>query len=469
MLYNSVCWSPDLSLFCAITTTTGTGGVLTSSNGTTWVTQIAVGTGTVSWSDVCWSSELGIFVAVRNVAGISVMYSTNGTTWITSTSPAVANNWNAICWSPQLMQFCVVANTASTTSVMTSNTGTQWVTSTTPSMPLIDVCWSGTATANSTSNVGCYCAISTIQATSSIMTSFDGLVWTTRASATTAFTNEAVTWSPELSLFCIVGNTATGSSQAIQTSSDGNTWTTRTPSTIGTWLAVAWSPQLSLFCAAGTNIMTSPDGLIWTSRAGPSKTVDRLTWAPSLNIFLGVCTSATANATNIITNIYPTTSFNNSLVLGTGSSSNVTIDGSVVSIGKRSNTLRLGDYADQIYISGVNFNTIRNQVCFAAASFLQTATGAIIYYSFNVSSIVFVATGNSIINFSKPAPRIDYYAIATGDNQNTASGTANQLIGIYFTSITQFGVISKASNNGTSKNTTIFVAAFLPATNTNVT
>ncbi|MDO9542684.1 MAG: hypothetical protein Q7J98_10220, partial [Kiritimatiellia bacterium] len=70
----------------------------------------------------------------------------------------------------------------------------------------------------------------------------------------------SVCWSPELGLFCAVANTGTGN--RVMTSPDGITWTSRTPAANKMWLSVCWSPERGLFCAvaisvSGNDVMTS--------------------------------------------------------------------------------------------------------------------------------------------------------------------------------------------------------------------
>ena len=117
--WKSVCWSPQLGLFVAVSDT-GTGDrVMTSSNGITWTTQISAADN--NWRSICWSPELGLFVAVSDSgAGNRVMTSPNGITWTSRTS-AADKIWQSICWSPELGLFVAVSADGSGTRVMTSS------------------------------------------------------------------------------------------------------------------------------------------------------------------------------------------------------------------------------------------------------------------------------------------------------------------------------------------------------------
>jgi hypothetical protein len=81
-------------------------------------------------------------------------------------------------------------------------------------------------------------------------------------------------------LFAAVSTTGTGN--RVMTSPDGITWTSRTSAADNNWQSVAWSATLGLFIAVATSgspnqIMTSPDGINWTTRT-----------APNTNDYLGV-------------------------------------------------------------------------------------------------------------------------------------------------------------------------------------
>jgi hypothetical protein len=76
-----------------------------------------------------------------------------------------------------------------------------------------------------------------------------------------------IAWSPELGLFAAVANSGVGN--RVMTSPDGIYWTTRTSAADNNWRAIAWSPVLGLFAAvaysgSGDRVMTSPDGIYWT-------------------------------------------------------------------------------------------------------------------------------------------------------------------------------------------------------------
>jgi hypothetical protein len=114
----SVCWAPELGLFCAVSTSGVGNRVMTSPDGITWTTRTsAVDNG---WYAVCWSPELSLFCAVSNSGvGNRVMTSPDGITWTTRTS-AVDNAWFSVCWSPELSLFCAVSTSGTGNRVMTN-------------------------------------------------------------------------------------------------------------------------------------------------------------------------------------------------------------------------------------------------------------------------------------------------------------------------------------------------------------
>jgi hypothetical protein len=206
--WNSVCWSPELGIFVAVSETGAGNRVMTSPDGITWTIRTSAADN--GWFGVCWSSERGLFVAVAGSGtGNRVMTSPDGITWTTRTS-AADNDWSSVCWSPELGIFVAVSETGTNNRVMTSP---------------------------------------------------DGITWTTRTSAAN---NQwrSVCWSPELGLFVAVA--ASGTGNRVMTSPDGITWTTRTSAANNFWISVCWSPELGIFAAvsttgSGNRVMTSRD------------------------------------------------------------------------------------------------------------------------------------------------------------------------------------------------------------------
>jgi hypothetical protein len=131
-----------------------------------------------------------------------------------------------------------------------------------------------------------------------VMTSSDGVTWTSRASAAD---NEwfSVCWAPQLGIFVAVANTGTGN--RVMTSTDGVTWTARTSPADNQWNSVCWSPERGIFVAVATSgignrIMTSPDGFIWTLRASAADFQwMSVCWAAQRGLFVAVAQTGTGN------------------------------------------------------------------------------------------------------------------------------------------------------------------------------
>src|SRR5690606_30085838 len=133
--------------------------------------------------------------------------------------------------------------------------------------------------------------------------------WTSQASSVNSGWR-AVCWSPELRLFCAVANTG-DADKRIMTSPDGVNWTTQTsPNASGAGVhcdggSIVWAKELGLFVGvsainfggSGTDrVFTSPDGVNWTTRSSATATAWRsLCWSPEVGLLVAVADSGTAN------------------------------------------------------------------------------------------------------------------------------------------------------------------------------
>ncbi len=125
----------------------------------------------------------------------------------------------------------------------------------------------------------------------SVITSPDGVTWTSRSTNYDSNNISSITWSPKLSMFVAVGNNHLGN--RIIRSTNGTTWT---PCNVNydyqNWKTVVWVEDLGMFYATTTDnsydnaILTSYDGINWLLTYPP--TDDRYSWkdfvwAKSLN------------------------------------------------------------------------------------------------------------------------------------------------------------------------------------------
>ena len=339
--WRSITWSPELSLFCAISSS-GSNRVMTSPDGINWTSRTSSSNN--DWYDITWSPELGLFCAVSTTGtGDRVMTSPDGITWTSQTS-AADNEWFGITWSPELSLFCAVSIDGSKR-VMTSPSGINWTSHTSAvNNRWRSVIWSP--------ELGLFCAVSDSGSTYRVMTSPDGITWT---SQTSAADNQwfGITWSPELGLFCAVSRSGT---DRVMTSPDGINWTTYNAAVESQWSDITWSPELGLFCAVSVSIghiMTSSDGITWTERTNPTSTqFYGITWSPELSLFCAV------SITNDVSNNVSTSSTvtNTSVNIGAQNATDVSIRGKVLDIGKSSYQTNIGKYGSEINIGSIGSN-----------------------------------------------------------------------------------------------------------------
>ncbi|HYS58534.1 MAG TPA: hypothetical protein VEM34_10385 [Burkholderiales bacterium] len=102
----------------------------------------------------------------------------------------------------------------------------------------------------------------------SILTSPDGITWTSRTAGTSSGL-QGVTWSGTQFV-------AVGANGIILTSPDAITWTSRVSGTINLLYGVAWSGAEFVAVGFYGTILTSPDGITWTSRFSNSSMNDVL-------------------------------------------------------------------------------------------------------------------------------------------------------------------------------------------------
>jgi hypothetical protein len=257
-----------------------------------WILGVSPPTGN-TWRSVCWSPSLGIFCACAlSGAGNRIMTSLDGKTWIARTTTDNAN-WYGICWSPELSLFCVVADTnTATTRVMTSPDGIIWSSrshAVANSKSWNNICWSP--------ELGIFCAVGK-GGTTYVMTSVNGVAWDAQTALATTW--QDVCWSPELGLFCVVGSNGTSGAM---TSPNGVVWSVATGKTPSfSWLSVCWSAELRLFCAVSNNggrAMTSPDGLNWTQQmSAATNSWHCVRWSPELGLF---CATAYSGSNRVMT------------------------------------------------------------------------------------------------------------------------------------------------------------------------
>jgi hypothetical protein len=324
-------------LFVAVSYS-GTGDrVMTSPNGTTWTSRTSAANNT--WNSVTYGN--GLFVAVSETGtGDRVMTSPDGITWTSRTS-AADNSWTSVTYGNGLFVSVALDGTnrvmtsgyeASVGSALatqdTAATATSEIArlrmnigvSTDPlpasilnmklqyaelaggscsnSETFIDVgvpYWAARTASVSknwtdiTYGNGLFVAVAS-SGTDSVMTSPDGINWTTQTSINRNWT--AVTYGN--GLFVAVAQSGTGT--RVMTSPDGAAWTSRASAEDNTWRSVTYGNGVFVaVSSSGTNrVMTSPDGINWTPRtAAAANSWGSVTYGNG--VFVAVAGSGTGN------------------------------------------------------------------------------------------------------------------------------------------------------------------------------
>lgn len=122
--FTSVCWSPDLNLFVAVTMTDV---IIYSADGITW--NVATAPESASWSSVCWSIPFSKFIAVNTDGTDRIMVSDDGITWTAQTAPEM-NSWNCVL-SPAGSGRAFAVSSDGTNRSMYTDDGITWQTITT--------------------------------------------------------------------------------------------------------------------------------------------------------------------------------------------------------------------------------------------------------------------------------------------------------------------------------------------------
>ena len=277
--WNSICWSPELELFVAVSSGSGVPNrcIMTSKDGITWSSQSSVNG--VNLVGITWSPKLGMFVALGSEQNTSAtfggsLYSYNGYNWNPVTTRM--RGTGGICWSPELEMFV-----ASDEFNMTySYNGTNYITGT--GTVTFSMCWSPELKLFVGAGYG-------------MTYSSNGINWNTSSSGFgftgNSYSSYSVCWSPQVGKFVAVSGP-----YPIIYSYNGKDWIVAVPGVSGGGgaphhlISVIWSAQLGLFIATGiwSIIHYSNDGIKWTQKYVDNFTCRRICWSPELGILVSV-------------------------------------------------------------------------------------------------------------------------------------------------------------------------------------
>jgi hypothetical protein len=271
-------FSPDLNLFCA----TGFIGsqMMTSPDGVTWTEQTV--TDATLLSGIAWSSSLNLFCAVSKDGTTRVKTSPDGITW-TNRNASQANQWLDVAWSEDLSIFCACSSNG-VDRIMTSPDGITWTSRTMTSPVASSIVWVPEWT------------LFVVAGEDEFRTSVDGINWSTASDLQYRTNCSQLVWSPELSL--LVGSQSESLVVPFFSFGQVPTWSEVAAPVANSWQDVAWSESLGLFAAVSTNgtndqVMTSPDGVVWTSRSNPNNSSwQAIEWGEGAGVFCAVSSNA---------------------------------------------------------------------------------------------------------------------------------------------------------------------------------
>lgn len=301
------------SLFISVGYYSGSGYIYTSSNGSTWTASLS---GATSCAFVDFDYGNSTYVAISN-NGTNYYTSTNGTSWTVRTGPwtngaqhiiyanslFTVNSNNGIYTSPDgitwTLQLAGSTSSANSSTLSMSYDGTKLWASTTPASNQYvlysstnSTTWSKVLDLSFGILAGPYPTGGLVNGKAFFLPSSGGIMTWTPSTLTWAMTStnaavfSNVAYSTAASLWCAVGSAGT-----ILTSPDGVTWTSQTSGTTTALSDVIYSSG-NLIAVGSAVVRTSSNGTTWTTRT-PS--------VSATNPILG----AISNGTVIAVTLYP--------------------------------------------------------------------------------------------------------------------------------------------------------------------
>ena len=245
--------STPLALF----NSTSTDAVVYNNNGTFqkgigsagFTVSSGSGTFTITFTDPVAQSSSVFKLTIRS--GI------DQTSWVARTSAADLG-WDSVAYGNGIFVAVGAAAGYGFAGVMTSPDGITW---TSRVAAISGATWGGVTFGN-----GIFVAVSSCCGIGNgVMTSSDGITWTSRNSVASQSDNwNDVTFGN--GLFVAVADDRT---YRVMTSPDGITWTARTAAAANSWRSVTYGEGLFVavgYSGSSNGVMTSPDGITWTAR-----------------------------------------------------------------------------------------------------------------------------------------------------------------------------------------------------------
>ncbi len=371
-----------------------------------------------NWSSITFGN--GIFVAVSTSGTNRVMYSSDAITWSHPIITPIANNWTSVTYGNGI--FVAVANSGTGNRVMTSTNGVDWTSRTSAA----DNNWSSITFGN-----GIFVAVANSGTGNRVMTSPDGITWTSRTSVDNNWSS--ITYGNNTFVAVASGSTTVMySSNGIEWSITGvtgvvaNNWTS-----ISYGLVTSTTPNTSLFVAVansgtGTRVMTSSDGIAWTSRTSVDNNWSSITYGN--NTFVAVSSSGIDNQIMTISNTLQV-----NYIFSPGTTS-------ITSICYANNYNGLGD---KIYVAVSNSGSTK-RIIKSIDGINWTIVDAPIannWTSVTYGNNTFVAVANSGTN------RVMYSTDGTIWSQPITAPTANNWTSITFGN----GIFVAVANSGTNR------------------
>jgi len=230
---------------------------------------------------VCWCSLLNKYCVAGTTSTILLGSHTSlyNISWTTVSSGLTPTGYYGSLFCSELGLIIIVGQ-HTTNNIITSPDGFNWTLRQSINLNYIAVTWAP--------EISTFCVVGDNTSSTNISISYNGISWTTVNKGTTD-NMTGIVWSPELLLFC--GTTRTNPNSRYFRSSDGISWAFEATTFATTTARIAWSPSLLLFCAAGENgtsrLFTSPDAITWTTRAQPTVNAwFRIIWNPFVNRFI---------------------------------------------------------------------------------------------------------------------------------------------------------------------------------------